>query len=164
MHLRLVSLTALLTVECAAFCVAAKVPSKRDQVPLLAAQSKPTKRVAIVGGGTGGVTALKTLLGDLPSETTRDWEIVLFEQHRDVGGVWSALQDSTPSFLTQGCFVGFPTWSHPTTQNSLEHRYTLGSRPIHHILLVSHHCWIQPTAFSLNINFHHYSDDTQLSI
>lgn len=113
MHLRLVSLTALLTVECAAFCVAAKVPSKRDQVPLLAAQSKPTKRVAIVGGGTGGVTALKTLLGDLPSETTRDWEIVLFEQHRDVGGVWLALQDSTPSFLTHRMLRRLPDLEPP---------------------------------------------------
>lgn len=94
MHLRLVSLTALLTVEWCTFCSAANVPSKREQVPLLSAQSKPTKRVAIVGGGTGGVTALKTLLGDLPSETTRDWEIVLFEQHRDVGGVWSASRSS----------------------------------------------------------------------
>lgn len=99
MRLRWVSLTALMTIEWSSLCSAERVPSKRAQVPLLASQSKPTKRVAIVGGGTGGVTALKTLLGDLPSETTRDWEIVLFEQHRDVGGVWSVTQK--PVFLAR---------------------------------------------------------------
>ncbi|THH11125.1 hypothetical protein EW146_g8158 [Bondarzewia mesenterica] len=51
-------------------------------------QKHVPKRVAIVGGGTAGVTALKTLLVDLPVEARHDWDVVLFEQRQDVGGVW----------------------------------------------------------------------------
>lgn len=47
-----------------------------------------SKRIAIVGGGTAGLTMLKTLSADLPSEVTKDWDIVLFEQREDIGGVW----------------------------------------------------------------------------
>jgi chemotaxis response regulator CheB len=48
----------------------------------------PDKRIAIVGGGTGGIVMLKTLVADLPKDITRTWEIVLFEQRDDVGGIW----------------------------------------------------------------------------
>lgn len=48
----------------------------------------PGKRIAIVGGGTGGIVMLKTLVDDLPNDVTRTWEIVLFEQRDDVGGIW----------------------------------------------------------------------------
>ena len=48
----------------------------------------PDKRIAIVGAGTGGIVMLKTLLDDLPKDITRTWEIVLFEQRDDVGGIW----------------------------------------------------------------------------
>jgi cation diffusion facilitator CzcD-associated flavoprotein CzcO len=48
----------------------------------------PNKRIAIVGGGTGGIVMLKTLVADLPKDMTRTWEIVLFEQRDDVGGIW----------------------------------------------------------------------------
>ena len=48
----------------------------------------PDKRIAIVGAGTGGIVMLKTLLDDLPKDVTRNWEIVLFEQRDDVGGIW----------------------------------------------------------------------------
>jgi cation diffusion facilitator CzcD-associated flavoprotein CzcO len=48
----------------------------------------PDKRIAIVGGGTGGIVMLKTLVDDLPKDITRTWEIVLFEQRDDVGGIW----------------------------------------------------------------------------
>ncbi|KAF8269762.1 hypothetical protein EI94DRAFT_1699223 [Lactarius quietus] len=49
----------------------------------------PAKRIAIVGGGTSGIVILKTLLNDLPKDLTRTWEIVLFEQRDDIGGIWS---------------------------------------------------------------------------
>jgi chemotaxis response regulator CheB len=48
----------------------------------------PDKRIAIVGGGTGGIVMLKTLVADLPKDITRTWEIVLFEQRDDIGGIW----------------------------------------------------------------------------
>lgn len=58
------------------------------QTTQIGSVGKPSKRIAIVGGGTGGVTALKTLLVDLPEEERSRWEVVLYEQKRDVGGVW----------------------------------------------------------------------------
>ena len=64
------------------------------QVPLHLSSISPTadvpdnKRIAIVGAGTGGIVMLKTLLDDLPKDVTRNWEIVLFEQRDDVGGIW----------------------------------------------------------------------------
>ena len=48
----------------------------------------PDKRIAIVGGGTSGIVMLKTLVEDLPKDVTRTWEIVLFEQRNEVGGIW----------------------------------------------------------------------------
>ena len=56
-----------------------------------------TKRIAIVGGGTAGLTMLKTLVTELPSETRQDWEIVLFEQRDDVGGIWCSLSSTRAS-------------------------------------------------------------------
>ena len=50
-------------------------------------QGDVTKSIAIVGAGSGGLAILKTLL-DLPEEVRSTWEIVLYEQKRDVGGVW----------------------------------------------------------------------------
>ncbi|KAF7985262.1 hypothetical protein HWV62_6391 [Athelia sp. TMB] len=52
------------------------------------------KSVAIIGAGSAGLAALKTFL-DLPRETRGDWDIVLFEQRRDVGGIW--LPDPHPA-------------------------------------------------------------------
>ncbi|GJE98093.1 NAD(P)/FAD-dependent oxidoreductase [Phanerochaete sordida] len=48
-----------------------------------------TKSIAIVGAGSGGLAILKGLL-DLPQDVRSTWEIVLYEQRRDVGGVWYA--------------------------------------------------------------------------
>ncbi|KAI0747097.1 hypothetical protein C8Q80DRAFT_1271896 [Daedaleopsis nitida] len=48
---------------------------------------QPTKSIAIVGGGSGGLAILKTIF-DLPEELRNCWEVVLFEQRRNVGGVW----------------------------------------------------------------------------
>lgn len=45
------------------------------------------KSIAIVGAGSAGLASLKTLL-DLPIEVRQKWDIVLYEQRRDVGGVW----------------------------------------------------------------------------
>jgi cation diffusion facilitator CzcD-associated flavoprotein CzcO len=60
-------------------------------IPLSSVSSTPDvpdKRIAIVGGGTSGIVMLKTLIDDLPKDVTRTWEIVLFEQRDDVGGIW----------------------------------------------------------------------------
>ncbi|CCM05509.1 uncharacterized protein FIBRA_07732 [Fibroporia radiculosa] len=51
------------------------------------ADATTTKSIAIVGAGSGGLAALKSIL-DLPPETRAGWEVVLYEQRRDVGGVW----------------------------------------------------------------------------
>lgn len=55
------------------------------------------KRVAIVGGGTGGVTTLKTLLVDIPAAERENWDVVLFEQRAGVGGVWCVLATMHPT-------------------------------------------------------------------
>lgn len=47
------------------------------------------KRIAIVGGGTGGLAALKTFLHDIPKALEEQWEVFLYEQRPNVGGVWS---------------------------------------------------------------------------
>ena len=63
-----------------------QVPLHLSSIPT--ADVSDNKRIAIVGAGTGGIVMLKTLLGDLPKDITRTWEIVLFEQRDDVGGIW----------------------------------------------------------------------------
>jgi chemotaxis response regulator CheB len=50
-------------------------------------KSTPAKSILIVGGGTGGLGALKTFL-DLPERIRGDWEIALYEKRDDIGGVW----------------------------------------------------------------------------
>ena len=46
-----------------------------------------SKSIAIVGAGSAGLAILKTLL-DIRDQVRGDWDIVLYEQRRDVGGVW----------------------------------------------------------------------------
>jgi FAD-NAD(P)-binding len=56
-----------------------------------------TKRIAIIGAGPSGISALQAFITNLPDETRRMWQIVLFEKRNDVGGIWyekSALADS----------------------------------------------------------------------
>lgn len=49
--------------------------------------NEPTKSIAIVGAGSAGLGALKAIL-DLPAETRAGWEVILYEERRDVGGIW----------------------------------------------------------------------------
>ncbi|KAI6149290.1 hypothetical protein BKA82DRAFT_1006120 [Pisolithus tinctorius] len=56
-------------------------------------QQDVSKSVAIIGAGSAGLAMLKTLL-DLPVETRSEWDIVLYERRRDVGGIW--LPDPSP--------------------------------------------------------------------
>ena len=46
------------------------------------------KSIAIVGAGSAGLAMLKTLL-DMPEYNS--WNIVLFEERENVGGIWWAL-------------------------------------------------------------------------
>ena len=58
-----------------------EIPTTTEQV----------KRVAIVGAGTAGLAALKTFIHDIPKPDGQRWEIELFEQRDDLGGIWSVL-------------------------------------------------------------------------
>ncbi|KAJ3557315.1 hypothetical protein NM688_g1537 [Phlebia brevispora] len=63
--------------------------------PAIHPQTPPavSKSIAIVGAGSGGLAVLKTLL-DLPEEVRASWDIALYDQRRDVGGLW--LEDPNP--------------------------------------------------------------------
>lgn len=67
------------------------------------------KRVAIIGGGTAGLAALKTFVRDIPKPDGQHWEIELFEQRHDLGGVWSVLC-FCPSGLILTSTVTNPGW------------------------------------------------------
>ncbi|KAI0052406.1 FAD/NAD-P-binding domain-containing protein [Auriscalpium vulgare] len=56
----------------------------------------PSKRIAIIGAGTGGISMLKTIMGDLPEEAREGWEVVIYEQRNDIGGIW--LPDPDPPY------------------------------------------------------------------
>ena len=43
------------------------------------------KSIAIVGAGSAGLAMLKTLL-DMPERNS--WNIVLFEERENIGGIW----------------------------------------------------------------------------
>lgn len=58
----------------------AKLSTSDPSVPI-------TKRIAIVGGGTAGIGQLIALTS-LPESVRKGWQIDLFEQREDVGGVW----------------------------------------------------------------------------
>jgi cation diffusion facilitator CzcD-associated flavoprotein CzcO len=46
-----------------------------------------SKTIAVIGGGTGGLGALQVLL-DVKRKNNLNWEVVLYEQRQEVGGVW----------------------------------------------------------------------------
>jgi cation diffusion facilitator CzcD-associated flavoprotein CzcO len=47
----------------------------------------PTKRIVVIGAGSAGLVALKTL-----RETAQfkkgEWELLAFEQRENLGGIW----------------------------------------------------------------------------
>jgi hypothetical protein len=50
-------------------------------------EPSPEKSILVIGGGSAGLGALKVLL-DIPSHARSKWEIVLYEQRHDIGGIW----------------------------------------------------------------------------
>ena len=63
----------------------------KDATSELPIMTEQVKRVAIIGGGTSGLAALKTFLYDIPKPDGQRWEIELFERRDDLGGIWSVL-------------------------------------------------------------------------
>src|SRR5258707_4040864 len=60
-----------------------------SQVPLSDSDHHEiAKRVAIVGAGPSGISALKAFITGLPEEARRTWQIVVFEKRDDIGGIW----------------------------------------------------------------------------
>ncbi|TFK49541.1 FAD/NAD(P)-binding domain-containing protein [Heliocybe sulcata] len=45
------------------------------------------KRVAIIGAGTGGIATLKALF-DLPEDVRKSWQVDLYDEREEIGGVW----------------------------------------------------------------------------
>ncbi|KZV85022.1 FAD/NAD(P)-binding domain-containing protein [Exidia glandulosa HHB12029] len=80
-------------------CVCATAAFPDVQFPLASTRthgSTPTKRIAVVGTGSGGLATLKALV-ELPMEMRQGWEIVAFEKREDIGGVWLPDWDVSPS-------------------------------------------------------------------
>ena len=67
-----------------------------DKSPEFPITTGQVKRVAIVGGGSGGLAALKTFVHDIPKPDGQRWEIELFEQRSGLGGVWSVQRRDPP--------------------------------------------------------------------
>ena len=60
------------------------------------------KSIAIVGAGSAGLAALKTLL-DLPHEVRQGWDLTLFEQRWSVGGIWYVLRKQARNIVQLHC-------------------------------------------------------------
>lgn len=60
------------------------------------------KSIAIVGAGSAGLAALKTLL-DLPHEVRQGWDLTLFEQRWSVGGIWYVLLEQARNIVQLHC-------------------------------------------------------------
>lgn len=75
----------------------------KDPISELPITTGQVKRVAIIGGGTSGLAALKTFVCDIPKPDGQRWEIELFEQRNDLGGVWSVLPFGPPWLGADGC-------------------------------------------------------------
>ena len=73
--------------------VAAVASAQVVQVPLQSGQ--PTKRIAIVGMGAGGITSLRGLM-TVPEDMRQGWEITAFDGREAVGGLWVP-QDNPPA-------------------------------------------------------------------
>ena len=59
-----------------------------DATPEPSIEAEQIKRVAIIGAGTAGLAALKTFVYDIPKPDGQRWEIEVFEQRSDLGGIW----------------------------------------------------------------------------
>lgn len=78
-----ITLLALTTTSSASPIEQAEYKSQQE----VFSNARSSKSIAIVGAGSAGLAILKTLL-DLPYEIRQGWNIVLYEQRRQVGGVW----------------------------------------------------------------------------
>ena len=56
--------------------------------------TEQVKRVLIIGAGTVGLAVLKAFIHDVPKLDDQRWEVELFEQRSDLGGIWSVLRFS----------------------------------------------------------------------
>ncbi|TFK49540.1 FAD/NAD(P)-binding domain-containing protein [Heliocybe sulcata] len=82
--------------------------------------ARPSKRVCVVGAGTAGLAALKALL-DLPEDVRDGWQIDVFEQRHDVGGLWLPQPDppsppglpDTPMYPSLRTNLAHPTMTFP---------------------------------------------------
>ena len=53
---------------------------------------RKTKKIIIIGGGAAGLASLQAVLES--SEHRRgEWEVLLFEEREDTGGIWYVLSD-----------------------------------------------------------------------
>lgn len=78
-----ITLLALITTSSASPIEQAEYKAQQE----VFSNAQSPKSIAIVGAGSAGLAILKTLL-DLPYEVRQGWDIVLYEQRRQVGGVW----------------------------------------------------------------------------
>ncbi|KAF8326865.1 uncharacterized protein EI90DRAFT_3069318 [Cantharellus anzutake] len=67
------------------------VPGQSDCLHFQARETSSTpKRIAVVGAGTAGLSFLK-VSQEYQREHNVNWEVVLYEQRYDIGGVWYAV-------------------------------------------------------------------------
>lgn len=50
--------------------------------------SQSSKSIAIIGAGSAGLAVLKTLI-DIDPSLRQGWDITLYEERENVGGIWS---------------------------------------------------------------------------
>lgn len=63
-------------------------PCQQSTLRVSAPRITVKKRIAIIGGGTAGLAALKTFVYDIPKAENEEWEITLYERRERIGGVW----------------------------------------------------------------------------
>ena len=53
-------------------------------------RSPSSKRIAVVGGGTAGLSFLK-VSREYQKKYNLSWEVILYEQRHDIGGIWCVI-------------------------------------------------------------------------